>query len=56
MGRRRCPNPAAPGCWAADEQSVVDIAIASEDDGSTLVGVMTYDGEGPIGLRAFWAE
>ncbi|MCB0146804.1 MAG: hypothetical protein KDE01_04055, partial [Caldilineaceae bacterium] len=47
------------GTWVLggrDEQSVVDIAIASEDDGSTLAGVMTYDGEGPIGFRAFLGD
>ena len=42
MGRRRCPwNQAAPGCWAArDEQSVVDIAIAS-GTAAHAAGVMT---------------
>jgi WD40 repeat protein len=44
------------GVWVLggrDGQNVVDINITSEDGGSTLVGVITYDGEGPIGFRAF---
>ncbi|MFZ1772122.1 MAG: choice-of-anchor Q domain-containing protein, partial [Caldilinea sp.] len=44
------------GVWVLgnrDEQNVVDIAIASEDGGSTLAGAITYDGEEPIGFRAF---
>jgi uncharacterized repeat protein (TIGR01451 family) len=43
------------GVWVLgnrDEQSVVDINIASEDGGSTLAGAITYDGEGPSGFRA----
>ncbi len=43
------------GTWVLggrDGQSVVAIDISSEDEGNTLTGTMTYDGEGPIGFRA----
>jgi len=43
------------GTWVLGDrpdQNVVAIDIASEDDGSTLNGTMTYAGEGPIGFRA----
>jgi hypothetical protein len=43
------------GQWALGaraNQNVVAIDITSNDNGKTLNGTMTYDGEGPIGFRA----
>lgn len=43
------------GTWvlgARDNQNVVEINIASNDNGQTFTGTMTYAGEGPIGFRA----
>jgi hypothetical protein len=45
----------AGGTWVLggrSNQSVVAIQITSKDDGKTLTGTMTYNGEGPIGFRA----
>ncbi len=38
------------------DQNVIAIDVASSDDGATLTGTMTYDGEGPIGFKAVQAE
>ena len=43
------------GTWklgGRDNQNVVAIDISSTDNGNTLNGTMTYQGEGPIGFRA----
>jgi hypothetical protein len=43
------------GKWvigAREQQSVVAIDIKSSDDGRSLIGQMTYAGEGPIGFQA----
>jgi hypothetical protein len=43
------------GTWvigARDEQRVVQLNVSSSDNGTTLNGDMTYDGEGPIGFKA----
>jgi hypothetical protein len=46
------------GTWLLGNRSVqkvVDIDISSNDGGVTLTGLMTYEGEGPIGFRAWRA-
>lgn len=43
------------GVWemgSRADQSIVNINIASEDGGKSLLGTMIYQGEGPIGVRA----
>ncbi|OED42980.1 lectin ESA-2 [Flavobacteriaceae bacterium (ex Bugula neritina AB1)] len=45
----------AGGTWVLggrDNQNVVEISIVSGDGGKTFSGTMTYEGEGPIGLKA----
>ena len=41
------------GTWVIggrDNQSVIDLRVSSNDDGATLEGTNTYEGEGPIGF------
>lgn len=47
------------GTWVIGgrpDQRVVSLKLDSEDGGSTLNGVMTYSGEGPIGFRGTLVE
>ncbi len=47
------------GLWiigGREGQNVVALNVSSHDDGSTLVGTMTYAGEGPIGFRGTLAS
>ncbi len=39
------------GCRDSKPQNVVAVEVTSTDGGQTLVGTMTYAGEGPIGFR-----
>lgn len=43
------------GTWiigGRDKQRVVELQISAKDDGKTLTGTVTYDGEKPVGFRA----
>lgn len=43
------------GVWTIGDrpnQRIVDVQIASADDGNTFNGRVTYSGEGPVGFRA----
>lgn len=43
------------GSWVLgcrNDQNVVEVRISSNDGGKTFTGTMTYEGEGPIGVKA----
>lgn len=46
------------GTWTLggrEDQRIVKLSFSSEDSGETLSGTLTYQGEGPIGFRAYFA-
>jgi hypothetical protein len=46
------------GTWTLggrDDQRMVKLNFSSSDSGDTLSGTLTYQGEGPIGFRAYFA-